>query len=374
MLTKTLLSSLSITAALASPLSKRARDNTQAAGTNPIKFTTQFLGNQVAENSCSHRDLGFTGKIKDKWYAVWGDALWCAAGVSDPEKDTSGFHGMVRDAVSVVTGDPLKVHDLNLNKDSPVPHQNQFVPFNTAWGETNMFGFGGTSLCEVDYNSATGVVFYLVNANEQGLKGAGVGKVEVLNGTPTVTKRFGSNGFWWDQSQFPRYGDVAAYRDENSDFIYAWGGPPTRFSGDFVQGGYNYLTRVKASSAFDMSQYEYYYGASGGWIKNKPHDQFGADVAVFWNVGQGQMVYSQFYKCYIFVHLGPGSSDVFLRTATKLEGPWTPDVKVFHATPNNGGLVYAGVAHPYLDTSGQTLVISYTNNNKIEVIKVKFSK
>lgn len=64
---------------------------------------------------------------------------------------------------------------------------------------------------------------------------------------------------------------------------------------------------------------------------------------------------------------------MFLRTATSLEGPWTPDVKIFQAEPIDGGLVYAGVAHPYLDESGKTLTISFTNNNRIQVIKATFS-
>lgn len=37
------------------------------------------------------------------------------------------------------------------------------------------------------------------------------------------------------------------------------------------------------------------------------------------------------------------------------------------------GLTYAGVAHPYLDPSGKTLVASYTKNaTDIEVIKITF--
>ena len=53
----------------ASPFSRRQTpDNTQPVGTNPItNFSTQFLGVQVAGNSCSHRDLGFTGHIQGKW-------------------------------------------------------------------------------------------------------------------------------------------------------------------------------------------------------------------------------------------------------------------------------------------------------------------
>lgn len=141
----------------------RQNDNTQPVGTNPIgKVSADLLGDQVADNSCSHRDLGFAGHIQGKWYAVYGDTLWCEGGVSDPSKDPKGFHGMVRDAVSALGDDPLVVHDLNLNGDTPVPHQNQFVSFNAAWGESGSTGFGGTSLVETDYNSATAAVYYLI--------------------------------------------------------------------------------------------------------------------------------------------------------------------------------------------------------------------
>ncbi|KAI0827819.1 hypothetical protein F5Y06DRAFT_308477 [Hypoxylon sp. FL0890] len=352
---------------------RRDGDPTQPVGTNPIsKFSIMYLGQQTANNSCSHRDLGFTGELQGKWYAIFGDTLWCDQGVTDPSKDPEGFHGMVRDSLSLMTDNPLVVQDMHLNDDSPVRHQLQFVPFNAAWGETNTYGFGGTSLVETA--DGAGAVFYLVNANDDGLKGAGVAKVELVNGEPTVTQRYGDNGYWWPSQNTPRYGDVAAFRDPRSDYIYAWGGAPTSIT-DNTGSQYVYLLRVKAADAYDLSKYEYWWGtAGGGWKQGQPLTQFGAQNAVMWFVGQGQFVWSEFFQCYIYVHLSPGGSDVLLRTATSLEGPWTPDVKVYTATPIDGGLTYAGVAHPYLDISGQTLTISYTNNNHIEVIKVTFSK
>ena len=138
-------------------------DNTKPHGTNPITtFTVEFLGEQNADNSCSRRDLGFMGHIQGKWYAIFGDTLWCACGVTDPENDLDGFHGMVRNSISAATDNALIVHDLNLNDDSPVPHQLQFVPHNARWGEDNTFGFGGTSLVETNYDAAEGALFYLV--------------------------------------------------------------------------------------------------------------------------------------------------------------------------------------------------------------------
>lgn len=146
-------------------LSPNGIDNTQPVGENPIgTFTTEYLGEQKSSNSASRRDLGFAGHIQGKWYAVYGDTLWCSPGVTDPdqEPDPGGFHGMVRNAVSALTDDPLLVHDLHLNDDEPVPHQKQFTPFREEWGETNQFGFGGTSICEVDYEKAVGAVYFLV--------------------------------------------------------------------------------------------------------------------------------------------------------------------------------------------------------------------
>ncbi|KAF4809794.1 hypothetical protein CGCTS75_v014710 [Colletotrichum tropicale] len=354
----------------ANPVSRRMPDNTQPVGTNPIaKPKVDYLGFQTADNSCSHRDLGFTGAIAGKYYAVWGDTLWCDAGVTDPAKDTSGFHGMVRDAVSAITNNPLLVHDLNLGSNG---RQNQFVPFNASWGEKQDTGFGGTSLVEVNAATKTGAVFYLVNQNSNGLVGAGIAKVDVINGTPTVTKRFGDQGFWWPANSNPRYGDIMAFRDPRSEYIYAWGGPPTTKTG-WVDGSYVYMVRVKASDAFDLTKYQYWWGRQQGW-KSDRLTTFTSETAVLWGTGQGQVVWNQFYQCYIMVHLGIGGGAVFLRTAPSPEGPWTPDVQIFQAQPIDNGLVYAGVAHPYLDDSGKTLTMSFTNNNRIQVIKATFSK
>ncbi|TQN69149.1 hypothetical protein CSHISOI_06348 [Colletotrichum shisoi] len=341
-------------------------DSTTAVGTNPI--VDAKVEPTIAARTTT---LGFTGAVAGKWYAVWGDVLWCDAGVTDPERDTPGFHGMVRDAVSATTGDPLLVHNLNLGENR---RQRQFIPFNVSWGEKFDTGFGGTSLVETDAAAGTGAVFYLVNQNAAGLVGAGIARVHVIDGTPTVTRRHGERGHWWPADSNPRYGDIAAFRDPRSDYIYAWGGPPTTVaSSDWVQSSYVYMVRVKAHEAFDLSRYEYWWGRQRGW-RTERLTVFTAETAALWGTGQGQVVRNEFYRRYIFVHLGIGGGTVFLRTAPAPEGPWTPDVKIFEAAPVDGGLVYAGVAHPYLDETGRTLVISFTNNNRIQVIKTTFSR
>ncbi|KAI5923497.1 hypothetical protein F4810DRAFT_710580 [Camillea tinctor] len=223
-------------------------DATQPVGTNPTtNFGTTYLGFQTSNNSCSHRDLGFTGELAGQWYAVYGDTAWCAEGVTDPFKDLPGFHGM-----------------------------QQFVPFNASWGETNQYGFGGTSL--VESSNGIGAVFYFVNTDKNVLKGAGVARVELQNGEPTVTERYdvGNTDYWWPADKYPYYGDVAAFKDPRSNYIYAWGWQPG--DQEFV-----YLTRVQDINAFDLSKYEYWWGAGQGW-KTNPLDIFTPDTArtVLW--------------------------------------------------------------------------------------------
>ena len=126
-------------------------------------------------------------------------------------------------------------------------------------------------------------------------------KVTVSNGTPTVVKRHGTKGFWWDSATLPRYGDQAAYRDTRSDYVYAWGGAPTNQKGDAAS--LIYQTRVHAKHAFDLSKYEYWHGRTAGW-NSKPLTTFNSETAVMKGAGQGQVVYNAHYKTYIYVHTG----------------------------------------------------------------------
>ena len=207
------------------------------------------------------------------------------------------------------------------------------------------------------------------NDNDAGLKGAGIAQVQMLFDNIAVSKRYGDNGYWWDANTTPHYGDIAAYQDEKGEYTYILGNPPNSQSG-FPAGSYHYQARVKSSAAFDLTQYEYWWGRAQGW-KSDVLTEFTSETAVMWNAGQGQMLYSNHFNCYMFVHIG--GSAVQIRTAPAPEGPWTADQEIYADTPMDGGYVYSGVAYPYLDTSGQTLTVAWTNNNHIRVAKITFN-
>lgn len=154
-------------------------------------------------------------------------------------------------------------------------------------------------MCATD--NQTAAIFYLVNQNDAGLTGAGVAKVELQNGSPAVTQRYGENGVWWDVTKVPRYGDVAAYKDDNSEYIYAWGGAPTTAS----DSGLIYQVRVRTSGAFDLSQYEYWGGRDAGWSSTPP-GVYDETTAVMSGAGQGTAYWSPFYQTYFYVHFAGG--------------------------------------------------------------------
>jgi hypothetical protein len=75
----------------------------------------------------------------------------------------------------------------------------------------------------------------------------------------------------------PRYGEVAAYRDDNDAYIYGWGGAPTVVT-DSIDSQYVYQIRVATSGAWDQTQYEYWWGREQGWQVNNPLSNFTAET------------------------------------------------------------------------------------------------
>lgn len=263
-------------------------------GSNPItKWTVDFLGEQKSRNSeYSQRDLGFTGKLGKHWYAVYGDTLW-----------DKPFY-MVRNSISRCTGNPLEVEDLNVRHD--LPRQNQFIPWNPKWGEAQNWFIGVSSLLEVDPKEPIGAIFYLVttgimSADSKSL-GAGIAMVKLVQGVPTVVKRFGEKGYWWPADTNPKWGDIAAFRDPRSEYMYTFAGAPTSLSADNDKRELVFLCRVKARDCFDQRKYEYWWGHSRGW-SSRPLSQFDHETAVWKATGQGQVVWNEYLGCYIFVHL-----------------------------------------------------------------------
>ena len=124
--------------------------------------------------------------------------------------------------------------------------------------------------------------------------GAGVAVVKVLKdpegGTPTVTAHRIGN-YWWDGAKEPWYGDCAVCR--SGDYIYAYG-----HAKDLP---WTYLARVHYDHATKLEAYEYWNGTD--WQKERLYNM-GEKESVFWQTHQGQVIWSEFYKCFVFIFCG----------------------------------------------------------------------
>ena len=237
-------------------------------------------------------------------------------------------------------------------------------------------------------------MFYLLNHRPGGsnkLMGAGVATVTLSDTYPPIPciQRPNASQYWWDGATEPWYGDVGAVRWGN--YIYAYG--------HCQSTPYVYLTRVLYQNATDLDCYEYWNGSD--WQVERLYNM--SDIeGVFWQINQGQVVWSSYFACFLFVYCGmfiPQSlqylsgcsprvwkligitvlfidnwmnSKVLARTAPAPEGPWSDAMMLYQATPiTPGSSIYAAAPQVQYDLTGKTLVITFTNHpNVIQAIRV----
>ena len=139
-----------------------------------------------------------------------------------------------------------------------------------------------------------GVLFFLKNHRPGGINnlvGAGLATVSMSTSYPPIPIVRRLSEYWWDGAVDPWYGDVGAIR--SGKYIYAYGHAR---SNPFV-----YLARVKVGEVKRLECYEYWNGA--GWQREKLQN-YGEKEGVFWQVNQGQVVWSNYWNCFLFVYCG----------------------------------------------------------------------
>ncbi|RMD43562.1 hypothetical protein DV735_g1577, partial [Chaetothyriales sp. CBS 134920] len=282
------------------------------------------LGDVCSASTWVKRDLGFAGQIGSHILLSYGDTLYT------DEHGSDEFRGMTSDSVALATRDPLVVLDTDLD-DRGYP--NQACPLMPDCGEdVAEHALGITNVVETE---------------------PGRGKIE------RVAR------YWWDGETEPWWGDVGAIRWK--DHIYSYGHAK---DSPFV-----YAARVRWDEATKLDAYEYWNGQN--WQKERPKTkEWGNDQRVFWMVNQGQVIYSNYFKSFLFVYSDNfWNSKIQVVTAPSPEGPFTTQpVLLYQAKPmTEGSTTYAAVPHPYFDCSGKTLVITFTNHpNTIQAIRVTF--
>ncbi|KAL9113784.1 MAG: hypothetical protein Q9227_002229 [Pyrenula ochraceoflavens] len=257
-------------------------------GNLPLEVASvELLGNVHSATTFVKRDLGFQGKLGNVVLLTYGDTLF-----SD-ETNSSAWRGMTSDSAALATTDPLVVWDTGLSDNGypvqfcPVMEEFGEDPAHTAMGVTNV----------VELSPGRGLVYFLKNHRPNGINrliGAGVASVCLTypsNSTAPVPVATRLGEYWWDAEIDPWYGDVCAMSD--GKYIYAYGHAKAN---EWV-----YVSRVPIRHAFNLSNYEYWNGDD--W-QSELLAEYGEKEAVFGEVNQGQVFFSRYWGCYVFVYVG----------------------------------------------------------------------
>ncbi|KAK9328090.1 hypothetical protein V1520DRAFT_12981 [Lipomyces starkeyi] len=321
---------------------------------NPITVTSStLLGDVHSTNTYVVRDNGFNGQIGDQTLLTYGDTLYKDSSYSDT------FYGIVSNSVAQPTSNPLQVFDLLLNSQG---WPEQFCPVNAAWGEDNTdYAIGISNVMET--SPGNGILFFLKNYRPNGVNniiGAGVATVTLDGDVPSCTRLA---EYWWDASTEPWYGDICCVKF--GTYIYAYGHGPSQV--------YIYCCRVLTSNATDLSAYEYWNGSS--WQTERLYDVT-ATESVFWEIQSGQVIWSKYYGCLMFVYLDRFlDNQVNAVTARYPQGPWSSPVILYKCPAGTpAGSIYGALPQDNYDPTGKTLVCVYTQiPNDIRAIEVTFT-
>ena len=155
-----------------------------------------------------------------------------------------------------------------------------------------------------DYIDPIGILFFTKNHRPGGndhIVGSGIAVITVQESNdrykaPTVSARRVSE-YWWDGETEPYYGDVTALRVDN--FIYAYG--------HAKDTPYIYVTRVHYQSVLNLDHYEYWNGRT--WQSERLRN-VGEKEGMFWQIQQGQMIWSEYYRCFLFIFTGMSRVDI----------------------------------------------------------------
>ncbi|MEV0849122.1 DUF4185 domain-containing protein [Streptomyces sp. NPDC049954] len=334
-------------------------------GTLPPKAAgTEYLGPQNYGRDLA-LDLGFSGVVSGRSVWTYGDTL-----VPD---GTGGWALTASDSVALGDkDDPLRVHHRLDDSGNP----DEWIPLNDAEndaGGLSRYGMGGTNV--VEYAPGRGLVWYLKNdrgSDGQGLVGAGVATVTADDSGALAVR---TSDTTWGPSE-PHWGDVGVTLDPRDGKVYVYGYGPESF------GHHVYLARAAADRATDVSAYEYWDQSQKSWTSRRftlsgdlGTVKLSADLALFSHdeLGQSNAFWSNHYNTWMFVAgANVGYTDIMVMTAPALEGPWTEPFTVASTCPGDtcGGVRYCIAPHPEYDESGETLLVTWTDDNVIHSSRI----
>lgn len=134
----------------------------------------------------------------------------------------------------------------------------------------------------------------------------------------------------------------------------------------------DYLLRwsLTAAEEGNLSSPEWWCGGKG-WVEQSKL-AFPPTPAIPEGSNEFSVIWDSHYnKFFIVESVGFGASDIGIRWADRLEGPWSEPVKIYHPPESDrpGAFVYAGKVHAELQ--GADLVVTYVANSVDDTILAK---
>lgn len=252
--------------------------------------------------------------------------------------------------------------DFNPNPNSPGPN-------GSRW-RSNVLAFSKNT------NLDQGVVFDNMVTGSDGkakelLPGALIGSTSLL---PTAAIR--SNGVdyvhcfkvnSWVPNLTTLYSTLYKSTDQGQNWSHVPGvtfAADSRFAlvGYFKKDGYiymigtpayrnkpGYLARIREGDMENISNYEYWNGDTGSWVKG---DENQATVLIEGAVGELSLIYNETYKKWIIAYFNAAEYNITMRIADDITGPWT--TKFVLATGQDYPQLYGSFFHP-VSTKGDYL-------------------
>jgi len=321
---------------------------------------------QYKTTSCV-RDLGFSGVVNNQIVWTFGDTV----GLLPNGKPEFGISATDSAGLGDINN-PLNVHDYALDSNG---WPTEWIPFNSLEKEgLSRWAEGGTNV--IEYAPNKGLVWYLKNDRKSGrdnIIGAGVATVTVDASGPKATRPFDT---MWSNSE-PFWGDIGVTYNHLDQNAYIFGHGPA-ISG--LESNV-YLSKVPAKNALDIKSYQYWDQSTKSWTNKRFGNGTDGTLnvtsaqAIFIprEVGQSNAFWSNYYNTWMFVYgADVGYTDVMVKTADKLEGPWTKGFTIASTCPNNtcSAIRYCIAPHPEFDPTGKTLLVTWTDSNNVLTVEI----
>ncbi|KIY69871.1 hypothetical protein CYLTODRAFT_442392 [Cylindrobasidium torrendii FP15055 ss-10] len=164
------------------------------------------------------------------------------------------------------------------------------------------------------------------------------------------------------------YGTFASVKNPDDNRLYLFGKTDTGLL----------MARVNEDKVADVSQYQYYSGASAGWTSTPPSTTNPDAYVLKALYSSGDIFYSSYLNTWIFIYFnGYADSTFYVRYTVdgSLEGEWSDEQVLYKTTPSTSVYNYGAHAFSAQDASGQSLVLSWTESGTtIKMARVQIGK